>query len=429
MSLKTLRNVILGLSLFVIGFGLGINASSFGLRSLPIPSEIVNKIPTIPKQIDFNLFWDVWERLSRYYIDKKALDPQKMVYGAISGMVNSLDDPYTVFLSPDQNKEAKDDLGGKLEGIGVQLGIKDKKIIVIAPLKDTPAEKAGIRSGDWIIKVDGIETNNWTLPEAVSKIRGPKGSKVNLTVVHKDASQSAEIMVVREEIKVASVEWEVKKWKMENGKWKMEKEECSDCEKVIYLKLSRFGDQTTDEWNKAVDEINATMKPFGSSQGRQLNNGTMKGLIFDLRNNPGGYLTGSVFIASEFLKDGVVVIQETAQGGRQTLSVNRKGRLTDIPLVVLMNKGSASAAEIVAGALSERGRAKTVGETSFGKGSVQEAQELSAGAGIHITTSKWLLPSGKWINGTGVEPDIKVVNDETKGDDLQLEKAIEVLTR
>ncbi|MBI5452631.1 S41 family peptidase [Candidatus Gottesmanbacteria bacterium] len=429
MSLKTLRNVILGLSLFVIGFGLGINASSFGLRSLPIPSEIVNKIPTIPKQIDFNLFWDVWERLSRYYIDKKALDPQKMVYGAISGMVNSLDDPYTVFLSPDQNKEAKDDLGGKLEGIGVQLGIKDKKIIVIAPLKDTPAEKAGIRSGDWIIKVDGIETNNWTLPEAVSKIRGPKGSKVNLTVVHKDASQSAEIMVVREEIKVASVEWEVKKWKMENGKWKMEKEECSDCEKVIYLKLSRFGDQTTDEWNKAVDEINATMKPFGSSQGRQLNNGTMKGLIFDLRNNPGGYLTGSVFIASEFLKDGVVVIQETAQGGRQTLSVNRKGRLTDIPLVVLMNKGSASAAEIVAGALSERGRAKTVGETSFGKGSVQEAQELSAGAGIHITTSKWLLPSGKWINGTGVEPDIKVVNDETKGDDLQLEKAVEVLTR
>lgn len=424
MSLKTLRNIILGLSLFIIGFGLGINAGSLGLRPqfLAIPTEITNKISLKPVSVDFSLFWDVWERLNRFYIDKKALDPQKMVYGAISGMVNSLDDPYTVFLPPDQNKEAKDDLGGKLEGIGVQLGIKDKKIIVIAPLKDTPAEKAGIRSGDWIIKVDGKETTNWTLPEAVSKIRGPKGSKVNLTVVHKDASQSAEIAVVRDEIKVASVEWEIKKWKMEKGKWKKEKEECTNCEQVVYLKLSRFGDQTTDEWNKAVDEIEQEIK--------KLRNKEIKGLIFDLRNNPGGYLTGSVFIASEFLKDGAVVIQETAQGGRQTLSVNRKGRLTDIPLTVLINKGSASAAEIVAGALSERGRAKTVGETSFGKGSVQEAQDLPGGAGIHITTSKWLLPTGIWINGTGVEPDIKAVNDETKPDeDLQLEKAIELLVQ
>ncbi len=423
MSLKTLRNIILGLSIFIIGFGIGINAPSFGIiKTLPLSSEIVNKISSKPGQVDFSLFWDVWERLNRFYIDKKALDPQKMVYGAISGMVNSLGDPYTVFLPPEQNKEAKDDLSGKLEGIGVQLGIKDKKIIVIAPLKDTPAEKAGLQSSDWIIKVDGKETADWTLPEAVSKIRGPKGSKVTLTVIHKDASQSADITVIRDSIKVASVEWRIKKFRVESREFREIKEECSDCEKVIYLKLSRFGDQTTDEWNKAIEEIVQAIE--------QSNNRAMKGLIFDLRNNPGGYLSGSVFIASEFLSDGTVVIQETADSKRQTFDVNRKAKLLNIPMVVLINKGTASAGEIVAGVLQEKGKAKLVGEATFGKGSIQEAQDLPQGTGIHITTSKWLLPSGKWINGSGVAPDVKIENDVAKPDiDLQLEKAIEILIK
>lgn len=426
MSLKTLRNIILGLSIFIIGFGIGINAPNFGVfKSLPKTFEIVNKISPKPASVDFSLFWDVWERLNRFYIDKKTLDAQKMVYGAISGMVDALGDPYTVFLAPEQNKEAKDDLSGKLEGIGVQLGIKDKKILVIAPLKDTPAEKAGLRAGDWIIKVDGKETVNWTLPEAVSKIRGPKGSKVVLTISHKDATQSTDITVVRDSIKVASVEWEYKNFKITNDKLQILKEDCPDCQKIVYLKLSRFGDQTTDEWNKAVDEISSEFRVAQGAPGSEL-----KGLIFDLRNNPGGYLSGSVFIASEFLSDGTVVIQESANNQRQNFDINRKGKLLTIPMVVIINKGTASAGEIVAGAIHEKGRGKLVGEATFGKGSIQEAQDLPNGAGIHITTSKWLLPSGKWINGTGVEPDTKVENDPNKPDvDLQLEKAVEMLVK
>ena len=424
MRLKTLRNILIGLSLLVIAFGLGVNAGGSGLiKPLGIPKTQFLNTDYSKVSLDFSLFFDVWERLHRNYIDKNELDAQKMFYGAISGMVASLQDPYTVFLPPQQNKEAKDDLKGKLEGIGVQLGIKDKKIVVIAPLKGTPAEKSGIKEGDWILKVDGKETMNWTLPEAVSKIRGPKGTTVTLTLLHKDATASSEIKVIRDEIKVASVEWEVKSAKCKNQSANCEiiKEGCTDCKQIIYLKLSRFGDDTTNEWNKAVDEINAAMKQF--------NNGTMKGLIFDIRNNHGGYLSGSVFIASEFLKDGTVVIQESASG-KQTYAVNRKGKLTDVPMVVLVNKGSASASEIVAGALKERNRAKLVGETTFGKGSIQEAQDLAQGAGIHITTAKWLLPSGKWINGSGVEPDVKIENSQEKPDeDLQLEKAIETLVK
>jgi carboxyl-terminal processing protease len=207
---------------------------------------------------------------------------------------------------------------------------------------------------------------------------------------------------------------------MENGKWKIISDDCIDCNKIVYLKLIRFGDQTADEWNKVVDGIKSALA--GNSQ--------VKGLVFDVRNNPGGYLSGSVFIASEFLKDGPVVIQELAGGGRQTYNVNRKGKLLDIPMVVLINKGSASASEIVAGALKERGRSKLIGETTFGKGSIQEAVDLSGGAGIHITTAKWLMPSGKWINGSGIEPDVKVENDENKPDeDLQLERAAEMLMK
>ncbi len=429
MSLKNLRNIFLGLALLVATFGIGYRAGLSGTGGQLIKNTpLVGSIPVKPAAVDFSLFWDVWERLNRYFIDKKALDPQKMVYGAISGLVSSLGDPYTVFLPPEQNKEAKDDLGGKFEGIGAQLGVKDKKIVVVAPLKGTPADKAGLKPGDWIVKVDNKETSNWTLPEAVAKIRGPRGSSVVLNILHKGASQAADISVARDTISVASVEWELKsaKCKVQSAKCEIIKEECNGCEQVIYLKLSRFGDQTTEEWNKAVSEINSAMKPLADTQGKQ----SMKGLILDLRNNPGGYLSGSVFIASEFLKDGIIVTQETAGGGKQNYSVERKGKLTDIPLVVLINKGSASASEIVAGALQVRNRAKLVGETTFGKGSIQEAQELSGGAGIHITTSKWLLPGGKWINGTGVEPDVKAENEDLKpDDDLQLEKAVEILLK
>jgi carboxyl-terminal processing protease len=406
MNLKNIRNLIIILALClltgVIGYNLGQRKINLSWKNFRPQLAVVNPNTPPTKNVDFSLFWNVWSRLEEKYIDKKALDPQKMVWGAISGMVASLEDPYTVFLTPQENKETKEDLGGQFEGIGAQLGIKDKKIVVIAPLKGTPAEKAGIRPADWIVKVDGKETAGWTLPEAVSKIRGVRETKVVLTIVHENQDKPVEIEIVRDTILVKSAEWEEKS-------------------NIAYLKLTRFGDKTNNEWNKAVGEI------VLAYQKKEVN-----GLVLDLRNNPGGYLSGAVYIASEFLPEKTAVVQqEEASGVRQSYTTDRQGRLLSIPMVILINKGSASASEIVAGALRDYSRAKLVGETTFGKGSIQEAQDLPGGAGLHVTTAKWLLPKGEWVNGGGIKPDIEVkVEDEKEGsEDLQLDKAIEVLSQ
>lgn len=437
MKLKILRNIFLFLSIVILSFGLGYERGKRNWGQTPFPNirsaETDNSADY--SKIDFSIFWDVWNRLARSYIFKKDLIPQKMVYGAISGMVSSLGDPYTVFLPPEQNKEAKDDLGGQFEGIGAQLGVKDKKVVVITPLKSSPAERAGIRPGDWIIKVNGVETLDWTLPQVVSEIRGPEGTSVDLTVLHPQASKSTDIKVTRETIQVASVEWETKKAKCsyDGSSDRQNKEagtctvqfidnDCTDCQKVIYLRLGKFGDNTNTDWNKAISEIEKVLN--------QSDDSSIKGLVLDLRYNPGGYLSGSVYIVSEFLENGTVFIQENAAGTKQKFEVSRKGKLLTIPLVVLINKGSASSAEIVAGALQDRSRAKIVGETSFGKGSIQEVQELPQGAGVHITVAKWLLPSEKWINGNGIKPDVEVTNEVNGTDrDFQLEKAVEILLK
>lgn len=412
-----------------VGFVMGRKNSETPATAFNPKQSITGTTPPKNRQVDFSMFWDVWDRLASGYIDKQKLDPQKMVYGAIAGMVSSLEDPYTVFLPPKENKDAKDELGGQFEGIGAQLGVKDKRIVVIAPLKGTPAEKAGIRAGDWILKVDGKETADWTLPQTVSKIRGPKGSQVVLTILHEKEQKPVEISVRREAIHVSSVEWDKVNVRCTNAPKALEpsgspksacevvKESCKDCQTIAHLRLSRFGDKTTEEWQKAITEIEAA---FAQKE--------LRGIVFDLRNNPGGYLQGSVFIASEFLSDGTIVTQHNADGSKQTYEVNRKGAAIDTPLVVLVNKGSASASEIVAGALKVRNRAKLIGQTTFGKGSVQDTQDLPGGAGLHITVAKWLLPDGTWINGAGVDPDYKIERDENNPEiDVQLEKAAEVL--
>jgi carboxyl-terminal processing protease len=348
--------------------------------------------------LDFSLFWEVWDRLAANYLDKAALRPDEMIYGAIRGMTAALGDPYTVFLPPAENKQAKEDLNGAFEGVGIQLGYRDGKLAVVAPLKDMPAEKAGIRASDLILKIDEKGTDGLSLPEAVSLIRGPAGTKVKLTLGREGEEGSFEKELIRQAIVVPSVEV-----RFENN--------------LAILKLSRFGDRTNEEWQKAITEILA--QP------------SLKGLILDLRNNPGGYLTGSIFIASEFLDSGVVVRQEQADGRKESFSVNRVGKLTKLSLVVLVNKGSASASEILAGTLQERQRAKIVGETTFGKGTIQEAQELPNNAGLHITTARWLLPSGKSIDKNGIVPDVEVKEDLNLKTmtDFPLEKAKELLLK
>ncbi|MDD5147711.1 MAG: S41 family peptidase [Candidatus Daviesbacteria bacterium] len=401
--LKTLDiKIVLTLILaFLLGWQLGHRDVQFKLATYRPTLSIVNKEPPKNIDIDFKLFWNTWDLLSRSYLDKKAIDPNKLFYGAISGMVSSLGDPYTVFLTPDQQKFSKEELNGSFDGVGIQLGFnKDKRLVVVAPLDGTPALKAGIEPGDTIVKIGDKDTTGISLPEAVNLIRGPKGTKVSLTIFREGESDTRVFSLNRDTIVVKSVTVSYKETKL--GK------------KVAIIKLSRFGERTEDEWNSVVAEILAA----GS-----------QAVILDLRNNPGGFLDGAVFIASEFLEGGSVVQQEDSEGAKTLFKVSRIGKLTKIPLLVLVNKGSASASEIVAGALQDRARAKLVGEKSFGKGTIQNAEDLAGGAGIHITIAKWLTPNGRWVNDSqGIDPDVIIEADkEDATKDLQLEKAIELL--
>lgn len=415
LTLRQIRRIIVGLIFLVLAGGVGY---FFGKREVtitagtPIPQiQIERVVPKNQAQADFDLFWQVWDRLEESYLDKDKIDYNKMVYGAISGMVSSLEDPYTVFLPPSDNADAKADLRGDFEGVGIQIGYNENQMIaVVAPLSGTPAEAAGIKAGDIITRIvdekNGIdkETGGMSLPQAVDLIRGQKGSSVILTIYREGAEKPFDVTLKRDTIIVKSVEV---RFEEREGK------------KIAVLKLSRFGERTYEEWESAVDSIKKEQSKPGKNFG---------GVILDLRNNPGGFLQGSIFIASEFLSKGVIVQQDRGELGKESYSVNRKGKLLSEPLIVLINPGSASASEIVAGALRESGRAKVVGEKSFGKGTVQEAEELPGGAGLHITVARWLLPSGKNIDKEGVMPDFEVkMDEEDQTKDLQLEKAFEVL--
>jgi len=405
---KKITEILFILSFFVLIFGTGYKLGEYNANQKKIerPSYNITNVENkaTEKNIDFSLFWDTWEKVEQKFIDKKKLDPKKMFYGAIKGMVSSLEDPYTFFLTPEENKQSKDDLQGKFEGIGAQLGMKNNRVIVVSPLKNSPAEKAGVKAGDFINKVDGQSTKDWSLTYAVSKIRGPKGTKVRLTLERK--GKEIELEIIRDQISVPSMELSYEK-------------------KIAILKLNQFGEKTIDEWDRAVFEIK---NKWAKKE--------IKGMILDLRDNPGGYLEGAVYIASEFLPVGKTVVrQESTTIANKEYKVNRRGELLDIPLVILVNKGSASASEILAGALRDHKKAKLVGEKTFGKGSVQEALDLKDGAGIHVTVARWILPSGSWINGKGIEPEIKVENQLKEGDtqnretDNQLDKALEVLLK
>lgn len=423
MSLGRLRRTIVVVSLMLlsgfVGFNLGQGKS---LRAIINRETVVDRSQPIDKQtVNLDLFWEVWDLLSQRYLIDEKLDSQEMVWGAIRGMSQALDDPYTVFLSPKENETAKDDLNGSFEGVGIQLGYKEKNLAVIAPLEGMPAEAAGIRAGDYILNIKDeaksvdTDTIEMSLPEAVKLIRGPKGTSVILTILHEGDSETIDIEITRDMIIIESVKVEFEDQKQANQS-KIDSF-CLEGRCVAYLRLSRFGDRTEEEWNQSVDKIIKKMDQI-------------EGLILDLRNNPGGYLQGAISYASEFLANGLVVVQQVdGKGNVETFSVRENGRLLEIPLLILINKGSASSSEIVAGALRDHGRAKLVGTKTFGKGTIQEAQDLQGGAGVHITVAKWITPNGIWVNETkGLEPDFQIEDDlETKELDEQLKKAVELL--
>lgn len=416
-KIKLLQFSILLIIAGLAGYYLGINNVKLSWKNYKPSIAVIGKeAPAAQSSVDFSLFWNVWNKLESDYYDKTKLDPMKMLNGAIAGLTSSLGDPYTMYLPPVQNTNFKDGLAGQFSGIGAELGTKDKQIIVIAPLAGSPAEKAGIKAGDFILKVNNESTADWTLPATVEKIRGPKGTSVILAILHKDSEKPLDVKIVRDTITVKSVVGWVKAVS-DIGGINVSKDLNS---KVAYIRLSQFGDSTNVDWTSVVNDINLKMQV----------DKTIKGLIVDLRNNPGGYLTDAVYISSEFLKQGAPVVLQEALGEKTTLSVTRRGLMYEVPITVLINRGSASASEIVSGALRDnkingKSRAILIGETSFGKGTIQQADDLGNGAGLHVTVAKWLTPNSTWVHGSGLKPDIEVKLDEKDpSHDSQLEKAV-----
>lgn len=361
-------------------------------------------------KLNLTLMWQVRDKLNQFFLEKDKLVDKSMEYGAIQGMVAALEDPYTVFLPPTDNKSANEDLAGEFGGVGISLGYKDKTLAVMSPLPKSPAERAGVKAGDLILKIidkaNNVdkETADMSLSEAVSLIRGKIETEVTLKMFREGKSEAFDVVLKRKNIVVPSIELE---WKEQNGK------------KVAWIKLYKFTDRLFTEWPEKVEEIK-----------KEKAKGNFGGVIMDLRNNPGGFLQASVLVASDFVKSGTIVTQKSYDGSEEKYNVvEGMGNLIDDKLVVLINGGSASASEILAGALKDFNRAKLVGEKSFGKGTVQQPEDFKDGSGLHITIAKWLLPSGKNIHKEGVMPDIEVKSGDNPKIDLQLNKALEIVLK
>jgi len=396
MAISKRRKIIFGF----LGFFLGIVLISivFGAGFFIGQSSITCPVCK-PEEVDFSLFWETWNILKEKFYQPEKFDTQKMIEGAISGMIKSLGDPYTSFYNPQETEEFFEEAKGTFEGIGIEIDKKGEKLLVVSPLAGTPAEKVGLRAGDLILKVEGKETTDMALEEAVKLIRGPKGTEVTLTISREGWKEPKEFKIVRATIKVPSLKWELK-----NGD-------------IAYIKLYQFFDRTGDDFRKAAIEIL---------------NSPAKKIILDLRNNPGGYLEVSQEIAGWFLKRGDIVVIEDFGPGKEKNEYRAEGneRFLDYPMVVLINKGSASASEILAGALRDNRNVLLIGEKSFGKGSIQELEELRGGSSLKITIANWLTPKGQLITDKGLEPDIKVEmteKDYEEGRDPQLDKALEII--
>lgn len=380
--------------------------------STPVVARSIDGVGSSPPRdvrakADFDQFWELWRTLKdRYYL--QPMDEQKMMYGAMSGLASSLEDPYTTFFEPKIAEEFSQSLQGKFEGIGAEIGLRDEQIQVIAPLKDMPAEKAGIRAGDAILKIDGEDTAGMTVEQAVSKIRGDKGTTVKLQIgrvkveVGKDGKEkktpsTLDVSIVRDVIVVKSVRVSYK-------------------DKVAVIEITNFNQDTQALFAQAVEEVSGK---------------DPKGIVLDLRNDPGGYLDRAVSVASAWVGSDVV-LHERRQGKIvESFRGDGEPRFKGIPTVVLVNEGSASASEIVAGALQDHGAAKVVGKTSFGKGSVQDYTEFPDGSAVKVTIAEWLTPKLRSINKQGIVPDIDVertAEDVHANRDPQLDKALQLLT-
>ncbi len=349
------------------------------------------------QNVDFNLYFEVWDILKNNYVNKDDFSEKKMFYGSLKGMVTSLGDPYTEFMDPHDNKEFNDDMSGTFEGIGAEIGISDEVLTIISPIDGTPASRAGLMPGDKVLEINSESTKNMNINEAVGRIRGQKGTEVVLGIFREGVNEIQEVRIIRDTIVVRSVTYKP----LDNS--------------LFLIKISSFNGDTENLFSLAIKEIQS-LKP--------------KGIIIDLRNNPGGYLETSVSLLGEWISGEVAVIEKFNDGRLISHKSNGLNRLKDYPCVILINPGSASASEIVTGALQHYKKATIIGEKSYGKGSVQMIKELKDGSALKVTMAEWLTPGYENINKEGIIPDIDIeltYEDYKNGRDPQLQVAKDFL--
>lgn len=372
-------------------------------RTFSSPNEdryLLSAVPEEIREFRADLYEEVYSSLKESYVDPKQIDDKKLFYGAVAGMVNAIGDPYTIFLDPTAHTEFNNDIKGTFEGIGAEIGRKSDQIVIIAPLENSPADRAGIRAGDIIYSIDDKETLGMNLDEAVSLIRGSAGTVVRLALLRNDQSASAfTVEVTREKIVVPVVRTTI-------------------TDAIAHIELFNFHSESTAQLTDAL---------------MAARNASVKGIILDLRNNPGGLLDKSIDVASAWVPAGEIVVREIFNDARLNIehAATKQVQAPSVPTVVLVNEGSASASEIVAGALQDYGLATIVGVKTYGKGSVQDLRSLSDGSALKITIAQWLTPKGRLINKLGIEPDVVVENENGGADeeknDTQLKKAFEII--
>jgi len=357
-TMKIILISLLSVAILALTFGTGYNLGQ-------IPAGPSDGLETVKQ---------VWNIIFDDYVDRDHLDPDTLSEGAIEGMLEALDDPYSSYLDAETHQLGLSSLEGELEGIGAQVAIRDEQITIIAPIANSPAAAAGIRAGDVVLEIDGQSTAEMSLAEAVLNIRGPKGTSVRLLILHQDESEPEEIEIVRDKIELPSVHFEMR-------------------EDIAYINITHFSGHTSEE-------LSATLESMTQEE--------VRGIILDLRSNPGGILEIVVDVTSYFLPEGVVVSVVDNRKEYTTLEINPKELTTDLPMVVLVDSFSASGSEVLAGALQDRDRATIAGSQTFGKGSVNVLHKLKDGSGLFITTARWLTPNGRLIEGEGIKPDYEL---------------------
>lgn len=404
-SKKNWRTIIYAITSFILLVGvLGVGIY-IGYRHTPEIDKVLslsNKETVVETDADFSAFWKAWNVLKDKSIYTKEVSDQDRVWGAIEGLASSMGDPYTVFFNPEDNKMFTDEIKGSFSGIGAEIGIKDGVLTVISPLKDSPAFKAGLKAGDKITKINDKKTNDITVDEAISLIRGEAGTKVHMTVIREGEGKALEFDIVRGKIDFPIIETKLRD------------------DNIFVITFYSFSENSASLFKNAIKEFYES----GSDK-----------LILDMRGNPGGYLDSAVDIGSWFIDKGKVIVKEDFGDKKKGDSYRSHGPRIfndNLKFVVLVDGGSASAAEILAGALKEYGIATIVGEKTFGKGSVQELVKITNDTSLKVTVAKWLTPNGLSISEKGLEPNIVVpmtADDVKKNKDPQMDKAVEILLK